>query len=124
MRDLLRLLPLGLIAVLVQLWLPLSLLAITPTIGDPLGHLAFCGTAEADRPTPDNPQPHAGHTACPFCHHPVSHPMLLPPAVAASPRPCRAVIPVALPYVASRPRAPPRLLPPARAPPLTPLVIA
>jgi hypothetical protein len=117
MRRLLRLLPLGLVAVLLQIGLPTSFTTPVAAAKDVIEHTAFCGAEPAGPASPDAPPPQPAHAMCAFCHQAVWHWMMPPPTIVPMRRPHGVPPRPALWYSASRPRGPPRLLPQARAPP-------
>jgi hypothetical protein len=112
-----RLWPVALLAVALQLVLPVAMLRAVAAGLDPLGSVMVCVADPADQPASGDGVPRHTH-ACPLCPAAPTDQVGLTQAAPGAPMPrSLAVAAVADPARSPGPRGPPTLWPPSRGPP-------
>ncbi len=118
-RALVRLLP-AILAIALQIILPVSMVHAMGAALDPLDHAVIClaGTAQNGADAEPGAPPHQ-HMVCPVCHVAAATPAAIIPQLLAEPAPSAGpTIAPADPAQSAGPRGPPSYRPGARAPPL------
>ena len=111
-----RLWPVALLAIALQVILPVAMIRAAVASFDPLGHATICVSDPADNPTQDGGAKH--NHACPICPAAVGQAAVLTDLPRIVPTPSvQVVATVSDPGRSPGPRGPPTGLPPSRAPP-------